>query len=106
MKSRPGKPGLFCWKALPATKQLKQLATSARKTPPLERQLLTQHQPPTRETEHAEAVLPLLHYPARRDFHPGHTVGPAERRPPRPARYRVDVCPPAGRGLQHKISHG
>src|SRR5947199_4147006 len=105
MTAGPGKPGLFRWKELPATKQLKQLATSPGKTHPLERQSLTQHQPPIRETEHAEAVLPLLHYPARCDLHFGHAVGP-ERRPSRPPRYRVDDRPPAGRGLRKEISHG
>src|SRR5436190_17384608 len=105
MTAGPGKPGLFRWKELPATKQLKQLATSPGKTHPLQRQSLTQHQPPIRETEHAEAVLPLLHYPARRDLHFGHAVGP-EHRSPRPARPWIDDRAPAGRGLRDKISHG
>src|SRR5438132_110943 len=52
------------------------------------------------ESEHAEAVLPPLHYPARRGLHPGLFVRP-ERLAPRPARFRFDDRARSGR-LQHQ----
>src|ERR1700712_1596661 len=57
------------------------------------------------ESEHAEAVLPPFHYPARRGLYPGFAVGP-ERLAPRPARYRRDGGPRAVHRLQHQESHG
>ena len=57
------------------------------------------------ESEHAEAVLPPLHYPARRRLHPGLAVRP-ERLAPRPARYRRHGGPRTGGRLQHQEPHG
>src|SRR4029079_2451670 len=53
------------------------------------------------ESEHAEAVLPPLHRPARRGRYPRLAVR-SECQPPRPARYRFDVRARTGGRLQHQ----
>src|SRR6266481_67234 len=53
------------------------------------------------ESEHAEAVLPPLHYPARRGLHPGLAVRP-EPLAPRPARCRFDGRARTSGRLQHQ----
>ena len=60
---------------------MKQLATSPGKTQPLYR-LQRRNANAEQESEHAEAVLPPFHRPARRRRDPGHPVGP-ERSAPR-----------------------